>query len=353
MKRLTTTQRALITKARTGTGGEAAVSLDDAMCSFLVATIVRDLGLSDQFPEVDFNFPPFFKAGDLHDLRIEGLSFLDLFAKLIAIRYDADTYFFCLATLHKARLKFARTLAGLALPSIDQIGPRGLLQYGALSPQALAGLLFWRKWLHDLERRASLETSYVFEPIIAAALGGVPYSAQRSPVSRAGAGVQGRQVDCILDRQAYAIKLRLMGEELGQARWLDELAFPADCRASGYTPVLVVLDATPGPRLEELRQAYIFAGGEAHTGEQAWQHLATLAGPTMARFLELYVYAPLRTLVSEAPAELPELRLRFASDRLIMEIGAEYLVVQRTDVASIPADMDEFPEDIDECVPIA
>ena len=32
----------------------------------------------------------------------------------------------------------------------------------------------------------------------------------------------------------------------GQGRWKEELDFPADCKASGYVPVLVVLDREAG-----------------------------------------------------------------------------------------------------------
>ena len=89
-----------------------------------------------------------------------------------------------LAALHKARLKYARILKTQAVPTIDQVGPRGLLQYGGMNPKVLAGFLLWRKWVFDIDNRAGQETGSLFEPIIAEAVGGVPASAARSPVKR-------------------------------------------------------------------------------------------------------------------------------------------------------------------------
>ena len=139
------TQRSLITKACTAGGSDLGVSLNDAVCRYLLATIIHDLELEVTFPDVDQDFPPFFGASNLSDRQIAAGNFLELFERLIAARHDVDTYFFCLATLHKARLKYERILQSQAIPTIDQVGPRGLLQYGSLSPTSLVGLLFWRK----------------------------------------------------------------------------------------------------------------------------------------------------------------------------------------------------------------
>jgi hypothetical protein len=134
---LTAQQRALVTKAKTGGGSDLAVSLDDAVCCYLLAIIVKDLGLEDTFRDIPLTVKPFFGSKNLRDLQLPGVSFDIFFERLIAIRKDADTYFFCLATLHKARLKYERILQSQAIPTVDQVGPRGLLQYGTLSPAAL------------------------------------------------------------------------------------------------------------------------------------------------------------------------------------------------------------------------
>jgi len=349
---LTTNQRSLITKARTGGGSDLGVTLDDTVCCYLLATIVKDLGLKDQFPDIPLEIPPFFEIKEIKNLRLPGIDFYKFFERLVSARSDADTYFFCLATLHKARLKYERILQSQAIPTIDQVGPRGLLQYGALSPAALVGFLFWRKWMFDIDNRAGQETGYVFEPIIAYAIGGVPYSAAKSPVKRGGQGSKGRQVDCVVDDKAYELKIRVTIAASGQGRWGEELEFPKDCLASGFTPVLVVLDPTPNIKLEELRRAFVTAGGETYIGEQAWKHLSDAAGPTTATFLELYVHLPLQTLVSETPEKLPELRLRIDENKIIMEIGSEYLAIQRNLSETIIAEQEELPEDIDESGPV-
>ena len=86
--------------------------------------------------------------------------------------------------------------------------------------------------------------------------------------------------------------------------------------SSGFTPVLVVLDPTPNPKLEELRKKFVTEGGEVYIGPAAWQHFASLAGQTMSRFLDLYVHAPIQALLAEVPVQgdsLPDLHLSMTS----------------------------------------
>jgi hypothetical protein len=202
--------------------------------------------------------------------------------------------------------------------------------------------------MFDIDNRAGQETGYVFEPIIAYAIGGVPYSATRSPVKRGGTGTQGRQVDCILEKKAYEIKIRVTIAASGQGRWSEELEFPRDCQASGYTPVLVVLDPTSNTKLKELKKAFITARGESYIGSAAWDHLAKVAGSTMARFLEVYVHTPIESLIEEAPGSLPDLTLRMDNNQIIMEVGEEYLIIERSKSKEVSSETDRLPEDIDE-----
>ena len=350
---LTKSQQILVTKARNPGGSELGVFLDDAVCAYLVATIIIDLGLTAYFPELPANVQPFWETQKLEDLRLSSVDFLALFERLVHIQSDADTYFYCLATLHKARLKYERILASQAMPTIDQVGPRGLLQYGTLGTEALVALLFWRKWMFDLDNRAGQETGYVFEPIIAYAIGGIPYSAKKSPIKRGGIGPLGRQVDCIVEDKAYEIKIRVTIAASGQGRWGEELEFPKDCQASGFKPILVVLDPTTNPKLHELQQAFIASGGESYIGQTAWEHLTAVAGATMARFLDIYVHAPLQALLKDTPHLLPDLALRMRSSRIIMEIGTEYLTIQRHPLEEVSASDDIMPEDVDENSPVA
>ena len=298
---LTQGQKAVVTRAQSLGGGGQAVALSDEACAYLVGVIVRDLGLQDRFPEIVYRTdsqkyrkrcPSSSVPVRLSRLEFAAVPFLAMFERLVGLDADSDVYFACLAALHKARLKYERILETQAVPTIDQVGPRGLLQYGGMSPKTLAGFLLWRKWIFDIDNRAGQETGYLFEPIIAAAVGGVPASAKRSPIKRRKDNKKGRQVDCLSEKRAYEIKLRMTIAASGQGRWGEELDFPEDCRQSGYVPVLVVLDPTPSQKLTELRAAFLSAAGEVYVGQEAWAHLEGLAGSTMARFLGRYVHAP-------------------------------------------------------------
>jgi len=199
---------------------------------------------------------------------------------------DIDTYFRCLAELHKRRLRYEGILASQAFPLMEQVGPRAMLQYGHADPGALAVLLTWRKWIYDIDNRAAQETGYVFEPALVGALGGADVSASASPVKRRGDASRGRQVDCLLEtaegRWAYEFKIRVTIAASGQGRWAEELSFPGEARAAGYVPVLVVFDATENEKLGQLSQAYRAAQGETYIGQDAWQHIEQRSGPTMA-----------------------------------------------------------------------
>jgi hypothetical protein len=344
---LSKAQQTLINRVRSAGTSALGVYLDDEICAYLVAVIARDLNLHETltFPS---DLPDFFSSSLLTSLRLEDVDFHSAFEYLIQLKEDADTYFYCLANLHKARLKYERILQAQALPTIDQVGPRSLLQYGALSPKALAGLLFWRKWLFDIDNRAGQETGYLFEPIIAYAIGGVPVSASKSPVRRKDNPQKGRQVDCILDRRAYEIKIRVTIAASGQGRWREELSFPEDCQASGYTPVLLVLDATSNPKLRELSNAFHNASGEVYTGEDAWSHLTVQAGATMSRFLELYVHTPIQALLEAAPDDLPEMTLQMHNRNIIITVDGEALHIQRDMPETLSTEPDEMPGDVDE-----
>lgn len=326
---LTQGQKTIVARAQSlGSGGQA-VALNDGACAYLVAVIVRDLDLQPHFPELPHELPDIFSPGPLWRLELANVPFLEIFERLVGLDPDADVYFESLAALHKARLKYERILETQALPTLDQVGTRGLLQYGGMNPKMLAGFLLWRKWLFDIDNRAGQETGYLFEPIIAAAVGGVPASARKSPVKRRKDGSKGRQVDCLRENRAYEIKIRMTMAASGQGRWGEELDFPEDCRQSGYVPVLVVLDPTPSPKLSELSAAFLSAGGEVYIGPDAWAHLGALAGPTMARFLEKYVHEPLQALLAEEPKRLPDLLLAMGDEYFTVRVGEEEFSIGR------------------------
>jgi hypothetical protein len=320
---LTQAQRTLLERARSVGAGNMGVALSDGACAFIVSAIARDLQVEEHFEDIlgdpvdFFDLPP-------GEAEVETqMSVTDLFERLVDHARDGDTYFACLASLQKSRLKYARILECQPLPTMDQVGPRALLQYGTMSPQLLAGFLLWRKWIFDIDNRAGQETGYLFEPIIAHAIGGVPASARHSPVWRRKDGGKGRQVDCIRERHAYEIKIRVTIAASGQGRWREELDFPEDCKASGYKPVLVVLDPTPNPKLDELVRTFLDADGEVYIGEDAWGHLENVAGPTMARFLEKYVRRPIEDVLQHTPTELPPMTFSIDDTCFMVSAGGD------------------------------
>jgi hypothetical protein len=346
---LTQSQRAIIEKARSLGGGQQAIALTDADCTYLVSVIASDLGRLSLFPEFEAPVRPLFSAAGASDIPGD---FLKAFERLVSLAPDSDTYFWCLAALYRARMKYERILETQMVPTIDQVGPRALLQYGGMSVKSLAGFLLWRKWMYDIDNRAAQETGYLFEPIIAGALGGVPASARKSPIRRQSDKRKGRQVDCIRGKSAYEIKLRVTIAASGQGRWKEELAFPIDCQASGYTPVLVVLDPTVNPKLEELKCAFLAEGGDVYVGDDAWKHLEATAGVTMGLFLTKYVHEPIAALLAEAPERLPELWLRMGDAALTVSVGGEKFSVKRKgDEFSSDDDSNEGPDDPDAPIP--
>lgn len=348
---LNKTQRAALTKLRAAGNSILEERLDDGVWVYLLAVAVHDLGASDRFPELPPEVAPFFTNGALSGLRLDGIEFLPLYERFLDVHEDAQAFFGCLAKLHKSRLKYERILRAQPLPTFDQVGPRGLLQYGSLTPKALAGLLYWRKWLFDLDNRAGQETGYLFEPIIAHAIGGVPFGAKKSPIRRIGTD-GGRQVDAICDesRRAYEFKVRVTIASSGQGRWREGLSFPVEARESGYTPVLVVLDPTENPKLTELSKAFVDAGGMVYRGDKAWEHLKEEAGEVMSRFIDRYVEEPLQKLLQEAPEKLPSflLTLDHDSNNIRITVGDEALDITRDPIAELADGEDEMPDDVDE-----
>ncbi|MBX3415862.1 MAG: hypothetical protein KF708_24480, partial [Pirellulales bacterium] len=230
------------------------------------------------------------------------------------------------------------------IPTVEQVGPRSLLQYGKLSGNGLASLLFWRKWFYDIDNRAGQETGYLFEPIIASAIGGTPAPASKSPVKRFSNRAKGRQVDCILDKRAYEFKIRVTIAASGQGRWQEELDFPRDCRTSRFTPVLVCIDSTPNPKLTALAAAFRHQKGEVYIGDAAWKHLDDVAGPTMSIFLDKYVRRPLQDVLAESRHGLADITASWTERAIVIKVGKDQLLVDRHPVAPDDAS-DPIPDD--------
>ncbi len=351
---LSKSQLQALTKVRASGGSDIDSALDDPICCFLLAVLSRDLGISNQFPELPSEPGELFSRVSPSSMRIEGNSFLALYERALHEVPDADGYFMCLAKLHKARLKYSRILESQPLPTVDQVGPRGLLQYGGLGTASLAALLFWRKWMFDIDNRAGQETGYLFEPIIAHCIGGVAFGSKNSPIKRIGERGGGRQVDCLREeiKAAYEVKVRVTIAASGQGRWGEELSFPVEAAASGYKPVLLVLDPTSNPKLLELSDAFLEAKGEVYLGDAAWGHLESAAGTIMATFLDKYVKHPLADILQASVMELPDFTLKSRPGEIILTLGEETLVIHRHAIASLATASDLIPDDVDSGPPL-
>lgn len=308
MARASLEQQSLVTASRALGDGKVIYLADEELLA-VISLILSDLGrrdLKEALGDTSGDHRPYFERplAEFDASPFGGQAFWDVFLTCAAEVEDFATYFRCVCEIHKRRRKYDLILSYQPFPTSDQIAPRALLEFGLSDPTALATWLTWRKWLFDLDNRAGQETGYLFEPILAAALGGVPFPAKKSPVKRAEDPTKGRQVDCVVDRDAYEFKIRVTIAASGQGRWGEELAFPLDCAASGFRPILVVLDPTANHRLSDLARAFKASGGLVYIGDEAWAHLEGRAGATMAVFLENYVRRPVADIGERMQAPL-------------------------------------------------
>lgn len=352
---LTQSQRSTFERICKVSSGDLGVSLPGPVAKALIHLSARDLNIIGFSTGRDVSLRELFDVDPPSSLQWEDTENpLQTFERFIeATAGEGDTYFACIGMLHKARLKYEKILSSQPIPTMEQVGPRGLLQYGSMDGESLAGLLLWRKWMYDIDNRAAQETGYLFEPILASAIGGASAPASKSPVRRRFDSNKGRQVDVLKGELAYEMKLRVTIAASGQGRWREELDFPLDCVESGYTPVLIVLDGTTNPKLSELVKAFEGAGGNAYVGEDAWRHLEESAGPTMATFIDKYVKEPLQDLLSSTPtgSVLPRMSLTQTSRGIRFNVGGKRWTVKRGDVDSnLSTGADDLPDDIDDGV---
>lgn len=247
---------------------------------------------------------------------------VEILAACISRETDFRLYFENLATLHKRRLKYQRILSCQPKPTMNQIGPRSLLEFGSVNDGLLASWLVWRKWIFDVDNRAAQETGYLFEPVLASCLGGEAVGSKNSPVKRLNERGEptgeGRQIDCYdgESQLAYEFKLRVTIAASGQGRFGEEISFPREARAAGLTPVLIVLDPTPSPRLNDLIGAFKANNGKHYVGADAWAHMESKAGKTMAVFLERYIRPPLTEMAKHEDTGPEAIHLFWTQDEI-------------------------------------
>ena len=354
----------LLTKVMTlGTATSLPVVMTPSELVKLIGVVYRDTGRTAQLDEVYSGTSA--KIVPQHDYYaipdnwfIEPIQ-LDEFEHVELIRLgtkqipDFVTYLRCLSELHKRRRKYAMILSAQPMPTMVQVSPRALVEYGRIDTEALASWLTWRKFFYDLDNRSAQETGYLFEPVLAAAIGGEPKGARSKVVKRTDDRSKGRQVDCWKIRPdgkplAYEFKLRVTIAASGQGRFAEELQFAEDCANSGAIPVLVVLDPTPNPRLRDLQAEFEAKGGHAYIGNAAWAHLEEEAGGIMATFIERYVRTPISAISSfEVEVEgdtdrkrlkLLDLEVRMNEGEIIFKIGPHERFIARAEDATLSDD---------------
>ena len=339
------TVKDLFRKARLLTGGDPEVRLSESELYALLLLICRDLtwhprriGLPEPTTAVPRQSyyviaPTWFES---HENAPDSKALQECIEAAVEIETDFGMYFSNLCSLHKRRLKFQKILSTQAKPTMDQVGTRGLLEYGSYADHFLFNWLVWRKWVFDLDNRSGQETGYLFEPVLTRCLGGEAVDAKSSPVKRIGENgepkKEGRQIDCYVEEEklAYEFKIRLTIAASGQGRWEEELSFPRECIAAGIKPVLIVLDPTTSNRFVQLSELFLSLGGLVFVGEAAWQHIEERAGPIMASFVENYIKPALDAASEFDTTQLAPITMTWSSDAVVIRIGDTEYRIRRT-----------------------
>ena len=342
--------RQLLSECKVHGNGEAQVMISDSELYVLMYLSCSDLGWNCvdlglrkiEMPSLDYYSIPieWFTKVSIKEASPDTL----LNALVIACEVHADYTLFIknLSALHRRRVKYGRILASQPVANIDQIAPRSLLEYGACRTSLLCNWMLWRKWIYDIDNRSAQETGYFFEPILASCLGGESIGAKNSPVKRLDdrgrPTNQGRQIDCFVadGRRVYELKLRVSIAASGQGRFAEELSFPKESKAAGFTPFLLVLDPTPSHRLEELESAFLAAGGSCFKGQEAWEHMEDAAGKVVSKFIDKYIKPPLEAFENAYCPTPSKMTLSWSSKHVEIAAGDDRYVIARSEELEEP-----------------
>lgn len=321
--------------------GDAQVIISDTEILALVSIAIRDLEWSFKELQIEeFKVPhdtyfqiPLDWFSDQEDKQIKPEQVLNALSACFNKNNDFALFIENLSALHRRRVKYKRILSSQPLPNMDQIGPRALLEFGSCDTQLLANWMIWRKWIYDIDNRSAQETGYLFEPLLASCIGGKPVSAKHSPVKRldqdGNPKSTGRQIDCLVptNNRTYELKLRVTIAASGQGRFSEEMSFPFESQAAGFTPVLLVLDPTNSSRLVELSDKYIECGGRFYHGEEAWKHMEEEAGEVISVFIENYIKPAIKGIEEIEIPLLQSVNLNWSEGRVrISSSQSEYII---------------------------
>lgn len=336
--------RNLYTKCKMHGSGDAQVVISDGeLYSLIVITIndlewsFNELGIEElELPNNNYYKIPlsWFDGQEENEVSVEVI--VNSLTSCFNNDNDFGLYIENLSALHRRRVKYKRILSSQPLPNMDQIGPRALLEYGGCDTTLLANWMVWRKWIYDIDNRSAQETGYLFEPLLASCLGGEPVGSRNSPVKRLNTDGQpttkGRQIDCLVpaNNRTYELKLRVTIAASGQGRFGEELSFPRESQAAGFTPVLLVLDPTPSARLTELSNKFLECGGAFYHGEEAWDHMEEEAGNVVSVFIENYIKPAIQDIEEVEIPVLQSINLSWSEETIEISSEENSYVVNRT-----------------------
>lgn len=135
--------------------GDDRITLSETELFCLLVQCCRDLGTPASVSQLPpLASPP--PSSDYYRLPLEwfqtaqadcppATTLVESLAGCVAHEADFRLYFENLATLHKRRLKYQRILSTQPKPTMNQIGPRSLLEFGGVDDKLLASWLVWRK----------------------------------------------------------------------------------------------------------------------------------------------------------------------------------------------------------------
>lgn len=331
----------LYTKCRLHGSGDAQVVISDSEIYSLLCISVKNLKWS--FSDININEIEL-PAQEYYDIPLDWFDsvncktssdVIDALAKCFNKSNDFALFIENLTALHRRRVKYRRILSNQPAPTMDQIGPRVLLEYGISDTELLANWMVWRKWIYDIDNRSAQETGYLFEPLLASCLGGEPVGARNSPVKRLDSSGNktnnGRQIDCFVPatNTAYELKLRVTIAASGQGRFGEELSFPVESQAAGLKPVLLVLDPTPSDRLTELSEKFIQCDGEFYHGDAAWDHMEEQAGEVVSVFIDKFIKPAIQDIESIILPKERSLSLDWSDSEIKISTPVSTYVINR------------------------
>ncbi len=338
----------LYSKCRMHGSGEAQVVISDGELLSLIYIALKDLKWSItelNLPELNlpelklpydeyFTIPlSWFQAQE--EKSVIPKDMLCILERCFIKNNDFALFIENLSALHRRRIKYRKILSYQPMPTMDQIGPRVLLEYGNCENSLLANWMMWRKWIYDIDNRSAQETGYLFEPLLASCLGGEPIGSRNSPVKRLdGEGKptsKGRQIDCLVptSNRTYELKLRVTIAASGQGRFGEELSFPVESQAAGFTPVLLVLDPTPSDRLTELSKKFKECGGEFYHGEDAWNHMEEESGTVVSVFIDKYIKPAIQAIEEVSIPTLQSINLKWTKEEIQVKNDNDTYIIGR------------------------